>query len=52
MKLNNQTNNERPKLTVIAMDLSDKQAAKRLILHAAKRVIAEHKSELEKLAYK
>jgi hypothetical protein len=36
---------------VVRMELQDDEATKRLVMHSAKRVIAAHKSELEKLAY-
>lgn len=35
---------------VVRMKLQDDEATKRLVMHSAKRVIAAHKSELEKLA--
>ena len=37
---------------VVRMELQDNEATKRLVMQSAKRVIAAHKSELEKLAYK
>ena len=37
---------------VVRMELQDDEATKRLVMHSVKRVIAAHKSELEKLAYK
>ena len=37
---------------VVRMKLQDDEAIKRLVMHSAKRAIAAHKSELEKLAYK
>lgn len=42
--------NERAK--VVPIILENNEASKRLILHSAKRVIATHKTELKKLAYK
>lgn len=37
---------------VVEIALKDDEASKRMVLHSAKRVIAAHKTELEKLAYK
>lgn len=37
---------------VVRMELQGDEATKRLVMHSTKRVIAAHKSELEKLAYK
>ena len=37
---------------VVDIALQNDEASKRLVLHSAKRVIAAHKNELEKLAYK
>ena len=42
--------NERAKAVEIAF--RDDEATKRLVMHSAKRVIAEHKAELEKLAFR
>lgn len=42
--------NDRAK--IVRMELQDDEATKRLVMHSAKHVIAAHKSELEKLAYK
>lgn len=43
---------QRPIVKVVPMDLSDHEAAKRLVTHAARRVIKQHRRELEQLAYK
>ncbi|MCP1659879.1 hypothetical protein [Neisseria perflava] len=37
---------------VVDIALQDNAASKRMVLHSAKRAIAVHKNELEKLAYK
>lgn len=37
---------------VIPMDLQDDEATKRLVMHSARRVIRQHKEEIQALAYK
>lgn len=51
-RLNEHTRLQRPNVPIVRMDLSDNEATKRLITHATKRVIQQHKQELEKLAYR
>lgn len=43
---------KRPIVPLVEMSLGDNEASKRLIAHATKRVIKQHKEELEKLAYR
>lgn len=46
------TDKTRPHTPIVPMTLTDNDATRRLVAHAAKRVIAEHKHELTKLAYR
>ena len=48
----NSQNYQNAQARVVPIVLGANEASKRLILHSAKRVIATHKTELEKLAYK
>ena len=40
------------KAQVLEMQFSDDEATKRMVMHSAKRVIQQHKAELQALAYK
>ncbi|NNH78475.1 hypothetical protein HLH17_12500 [Acinetobacter sp. ANC 5380] len=44
----------KPRLTVkvLPIQFSDDEATRRIVLHHAKRVIRQHREELQKLAYK
>lgn len=42
----------RPAVPMVVINLKDDEASRRLIKHAAQRVIKEHKQELIQLAYK
>lgn len=37
---------------VLSMQFSDDEATKRVVMHSAKRVIRQHKKEIQELAYK
>lgn len=37
---------------VLSMEFSNDEATKRIVMHSAKRVIRQHKDELNELAYK
>ena len=43
---------KRPFFKVLPMGFSDDDATKRVVTHAVKRVIHQHKDEFQKLAYK
>lgn len=40
------------KAQVLEMQFGDDEATKRVVMHSAKRVIQQHKAELQALAYK
>lgn len=40
------------KVQVLSMQFSNDEATKRIVTHSAKRVIRQHKDELQELAYK
>ena len=40
------------KAQVLEMQFSDDEATKRVVMHSAKRVIQQHKAELQALAFK
>jgi 5-carboxymethyl-2-hydroxymuconate isomerase len=40
------------KAQVLEMQFGDDEATKRVVMHSAKRVIQQHKAELQELAYK
>lgn len=42
----------RPALKVLSIDFGDDEVTYRIVLHHAKRVILQHKEEIQKLAYK
>lgn len=42
----------RPAVKVLSMQSGDDAAIRRITLHHAKRVIRQHKEEIQKLAYK
>ena len=42
----------RPTVKVLPMQFGDDEAIHRIVLHHAKRVILQHKEEIQKLAYK
>ena len=42
----------RPAVKVLPMQFGDDEATRRIILHHARRVILQHKEEIQKLAYK
>lgn len=37
---------------VVSIDFQDNEATRRMVMHSAKRVIRQHKDEIEALAYK
>ncbi|MBF7696203.1 hypothetical protein [Acinetobacter rathckeae] len=37
---------------VVPIDFQDNEATKRMVMHSAKRVIQQHKEEIQALAYK
>lgn len=37
---------------VVSIDFQDNEATRRMVMHSAKRVIRQHKEEIETLAYK
>ncbi len=41
-----------PTVKVVCMQFGDNEATKRIVLHHARRVILQHKEEIQKLAYK
>lgn len=47
-----QKSEQRPNVPMVKITLEDNPASKRLIQHTAKRVIQQHKQELQQLAYK
>lgn len=51
-----QMENRKPRSTitgqVLEMQFSDDEATKRIVMHSAKRVIRQHKEEIQALAYK
>ena len=51
---NSEDRNQRSaiKAQVLEMQFSDDEATKRVVMHSAKRVIQQHKAELQELAYK
>ncbi len=42
----------RPTVKVLPMQFGDDEATRRIVLHHARRVILQHKEEIQKLAYK
>ena len=42
----------RPTLKVVSMQFGDDEATRRIVLHHSKRVIFQHKEEIQKLIYK
>ena len=42
----------RPAIDVLPIQFSDDEATRRIVLHHARRVILQHKEEIQKLAYK
>lgn len=51
-----QVDNRKPRSTitgqVLEMQFSDDEATKRIVMHSAKRVIRQHREEIQALAYK
>lgn len=51
-----QINSRKPRSTitgqVLEMQFGDDEATKRIVMHSAKRVIRQHKEEIQALAYK
>ncbi|GAA5009901.1 hypothetical protein GCM10023206_17300 [Acinetobacter puyangensis] len=43
---------EKTKVQVLAILLEDNEASRRVILHNTKRIIQQHKAEIQELAYK
>ena len=41
-----------PTVKVVCMQFGDNEATKRIVLHHARRVILQHREEIQKLAYK
>ncbi|WP_416334346.1 hypothetical protein [Acinetobacter guillouiae] len=39
-------------MNVVAIDFKDDEATKRLVMHSARRIIKQHKEEIQELAYK
>ena len=37
---------------VVSIDFQDNEATRRMVMHSAKRVISQHKAEIQELAYK
>lgn len=37
---------------VVAIDFKDNDATRRLVMHSARRIIKQHKNEIQELAYK
>ena len=42
----------RPAVKVLPMQFSDDEATRRIVMHSVRRVIRQHKEEIQKLAYK
>ena len=42
----------RPAIKVMLMQFGDDEATRRIVIHHARRVIRQHKEEIQKLAYK
>lgn len=42
----------RPTVKVVFIQFCDDEATRRIVLHYARRVILQHKEEIQKLAYK
>ncbi|WP_180016588.1 hypothetical protein [Acinetobacter sp. YH12247] len=42
----------RPVIEVLPMQFGDDEATRRIVIHNARRVIRQHREELQKLAYK
>lgn len=42
----------RPAVKVVSMQFGDGEPTRRIVLHHARRVILQHKEEIQKLAYK
>ena len=50
--LENQRPRSKIKVQVLEMQFGDDEATKRVVMHNAKRVIQQHKEEIQELAYK
>ncbi len=50
--LENQRPRSKIKVQVLGMQFGDDEATKRVVMHNAKRVIQQHKEEIQELAYK
>lgn len=37
---------------VVSIDFQDNEATRRMVMHSAKRVISQHKDEIQELSYK
>ena len=42
----------RPAVKVFPMQFGDDEATRRIVMHSVRRVIRQHKEEIQKLAYK
>lgn len=42
----------RVSVDVVPIDFQDNEATRRLVMHSARRVISQHKDEIQELAYK
>lgn len=51
-KLENKRPRSKIKVQVLEMQFGDDDATKRVVMHNAKRVIQQHKEEIQELAYK